>query len=283
MDQNKKERAGPKRFAICGGDRRFQLLAELLRRDGQEVLTCGGTPAALGRAEAVVLPLPTLDRTGKVNIGTECTTPEELFSRLTPGTLVLTGPVPEQMRKLAAASGLRLRDYTAGEAFKTDNAVPTAEGAIALAIDQMEKTIHGSRAVVIGAGSIGKLLALRLKALGASVTLTARQARDLSWAEALGLTPHLTDQLADVLADAEIVFGTVPAPVLGTAELEALPPDTPYIELASLPGGIAPEAMSATGRHRIIPAPGLPGKTAPQTAAEIIKRAIDTILEEEAR
>ena len=61
------------------------------------------------------------------------------------------------------------------------------------------------------------------------------------------------------------------APVFSFAQIAMLRPDCPYIELASSPGGIAPDAAKPAA---YIPAPGLPGKTAPKTAAAILFRAM---------
>ena len=44
----------------------------------------------------------------------------------------------------------------------------------------------GSRVLVIGYGRVGRLLAHRLKGLGARVTVSARSFRDLAWIEAYG-------------------------------------------------------------------------------------------------
>lgn len=49
------------------------------------------------------------------------------------------------------------------------NAVPTAEGAIQIAMEQTDVTLHGLPVLVIGHGRIGSLLARRLAALGAKV------------------------------------------------------------------------------------------------------------------
>lgn len=49
------------------------------------------------------------------------------------------------------------------------NSVPTAEGAIMMAMQELPITIHGSTAVVVGLGRTGFTLARALLALGARV------------------------------------------------------------------------------------------------------------------
>ena len=258
------------------------LLGELLRAEGHETaaLFAGGERRLPRPGEVVVLPLPALNRAGWLNVppGVSAPTPEELFAPLEPGALVLAGAPDRRLTAPAEAAGLRLRDYAAGEAFALANAVPTVEGALAAAMEALDVTLGGTKAVIVGAGRIGKLLALRLLALGADVTLTARKPADFVWAAARGIRTCRTAELAAALEGADLVFNTVPAPVFGPEELRALGPHAPYFELASAPGGIAPTLRSDP---RIRPLPGLPGKVAPRTAARAMKDAIDLILKEE--
>ena len=89
--------------------------------------------------------------------------------------------------------------------------------------------------------------------------------------EQLSCTPDETGVYHLGLSQYDAVFNTVPAPVFSSAQIAMLRPDCPYIELASSPGGIVPDAAKPAA---YIPAPGLPGKTAPKTAAAILFRAM---------
>ena len=53
------------------------------------------------------------------------------------------------------------------------NAVPTAEGAVQLAMEELPITLHGARVLVVGFGRVGKLTAHRFRALGARVSVAA--------------------------------------------------------------------------------------------------------------
>ena len=61
------------------------------------------------------------------------------------------------------------------------NAIPTVEGAIKIAIDEREETIHESNVLVCGYGRIGKIACDRFSKLGANVYCTARKETDLAW------------------------------------------------------------------------------------------------------
>ena len=77
-----------------------------------------------------------------------------------------------------------------------------------------------------------------------------------------------------MLPQQEIVFNTIPAPVLTRPLLEQLQPECLIIDLASRPGGVDFEAAGQLGLKTIW-ALSLPGKVAPITAGGIIR---DTVL-----
>ena len=233
-------------------------------------------PSDAAAADRVVLPVP-LAKDGKLN-GT--TLPlGELWPRLDPTRPVYAGAVPAEARAQAEMLGLRLIDYFEDEALAVKNAVPTAEGALAAAMERLSVTLHGAPCLVVGFGRIGKLLARDLAALGAKVSVSARSAGDRAWLDAFGYESLHTDRLGGRLGDFRVVFNTVPHMVLCDALLGELRPDCVLIELASQ-SGIDAEAAAARGLD-YIKAGGLPGKAAPETAALAIKETLYRIWEDE--
>ena len=73
--------------------------------------------------------------------------------------------------------------------------MPTAEGAIQLAMEELPITLHGARVLVIGYGRLGRVLADRLAGLKARVSVAARRYADLAWAENCGYGVEHTGQL----------------------------------------------------------------------------------------
>lgn len=159
-------------------------------------------------------------------------------------------------------------------------AVPTAEGAIQIAMEQTDVTLHGLPVLVIGYGRIGSVLANKLSALGVQVTVSARSCRDIARIEAAGMAAVDTRRLTEILDGFPLVFNTVPAAVLGAAELAKLPAESLVIDLASQPGGIDLAATPPAG-VRVIHALSLPGKAAPVTASIAVRDTIYAILNEE--
>lgn len=275
--------------SILGGDMRQVWLARLLLEDGWDVMTWGleqgGAPnaAPLGRAlepKLLILPLPVC-RAGKlvlpltdIRLDTE-----QLWSRLRYDQLLLGGMTSELSPRLMADFGLTLLDYYDREEAQVANAVPTVEGAVQLAMEATDRTIHGSRCLVAGCGRIGRLLAQRLQALGARVTVSARRYGDLAWASVWGYERLRTGQLSGNLEKFDLIFNTVPALIFDAGLLRQLREDCFLLDLASAPGGVDMDAAKALNR-RVRTAPGLPGRTAPRTAAAAIRDSIYHILEE---
>ena len=230
------------KIALLPGDARQTILGELLRADGFDVL-----PYAPGlAADAYLFPLPTGSHPA--------------LAALPHNALALT----------ALAQGryphLRLRDYFAVEAVQTANAAITAETALTVAQTHRDRVLCGSEVLLLGFGRIGQALAPRLRALGAAVTVYAR--RSESRALALGMGCHVLASLPERIQGFDLVFNTIPAPILPVV------PDCTTIELASAPGGF----RDASG---IVPAPGLPGKLAPRSAAEALHDSVLDILRKE--
>ena len=163
--------------------------------------------------------------------------------------------------------------------YHTANALPTAEGAIQIAMEELPITLHDARVLVIGFGRLGQALAPRRRALGARVWVAARRYAQRAAAESMGLGSEGIHRLPDWLCGYDLVLNTVPAPVLGARELNALKERALVIDLASKPGGVDFSAAAELG-VKAIWALSLPGKVAPVTAGLAIKSTIYNILTE---
>ena len=276
-------------ISILGGDLRQVCLARLLSEDGWKVITWGlekgggdgGAPLDQALAgNILLLPMPVC-RNGMLHLPLTDTEleAERLWARLRYDQLLLGGMTSDLSRRLMADYGLTLLDYYNREETQVANAVPTAEGALQLAMESTDRTLHGSRCLIIGYGRIGRRLADRLLALGAEVTVSARKYGDLAWIEAWGYRGVQTGALTGQLDRFDLIFNTAPALILDGTRLRETREDCVIIDLASAPGGVDLEAAKRLSR-RAIPAPGLPGKVAPRTAAAAIRDSVYHILEE---
>ena len=277
-----------KRFGVIGGDRRQAELARLLRRDGHRVVTYGlqewkpGGAATLDQAagqEIVVLPLPLCRGEQVLNCREDPVTTAELFRKLAPWQTVLAGQVPPEQRREAESLGLQVVDYFTREELKVANAAATAEAAIQVAMEQSDQLLLGGKCLVLGFGRIGRLLAFRLRGLGALVTAAARKPEDLAWIRAYGCEALEIGKLDGHLSGFRAVFNTVPSLVLDERLLEQLPENCLCVDLASVQG-IDLAAAERLGLPNVW-ARSLPGRLVPRTAAAVIRDAVYCILMEE--
>ena len=275
-------------FAVLGGDERSVHLVHRLLRDGHEVRTyqmeraeavretaCPTLETALSRAGCVILPVPLAAAPGVLNapFGSSALPLADLWPLLPAGVPVFSGAVKPAERALAEEHGLVITDLLTMEELAVKNAALTAEGALSVLIQETDHCLMGESILIIGAGRIGKLLGTRLRALGANVTVSARKDSDLAWCRALCLGAADTRELELILPRFSCIVNTVPSPVLSGDRLTLLPQGALVLELASKPGGVDLSAAETCG-VRVVNAGGLPGKTAPKSAAEAIADTI---------
>ncbi len=160
-----------------------------------------------------------------------------------------------------------------------ENAVPTAEGAIKIAIEETPFSLHGSKCLVLGYGRVGKILARMLQGIGANVWVEARKYADLAMIEGHGYEPLSLNEVKNYIDEFDVIFNTVPSLILDETMLRGVRSDTLIIDLASKPGGVDFNAAKLTG-IRVIWALSLPGKISPVTSGMIIKDTIMNIINE---
>ena len=129
--------------------------------------------------------------------------------------------------------------------------------------------------MVIGYGRVGKIVADRLKALGARVTVSARKPRDFATLSALGFKYINTETLCDIYLDYDIIFNTVDVTVLNDSALQNCPADL-IIDL-STKGGFNLNYAKALGIKAYKPG-GIPGVCAPKTAGKILAQTVRELI-----
>ena len=282
------------KFAVIGGDRRSAALAVLLHADGHRVRTFALEQAALppeiGResclqgcvygADCVLLPCPA-EKAGYLAapLSEEKLPMPRLLEGLWPGQLLLGGRFSDETVTAALKEKLQTADLLRRPEVAVGNAALTAEGALCRLMEHSDRAVWRSRVLVLGWGRIGSILTRRLQGLGALVSVAARGRRDRAMAEALGCRAFAYEELEHCLGDMDFIVNTVPARVLTEGMLCLIRPDALLLELASPPGGFDRELARNIGLQ-VLFAPGLPGETAPLSAAELLKKAVYAAMEE---
>ncbi len=182
---------------------------------------------------------------------------------------VLAGMLRPETAGMLRRSGASVIDYFADETFTQYNAVLTAEALVSMLIKALPCALQGAEIGVTGYGRIGSVFARYLIALGAKVTVFARRTETRLRAEKEGITALSFEDLRNRCGLFRALVNTVPAPVLHYDTLKNLPRACILIEAASAPYGIEEAAAKELG-FIYIPAPGLPGKYAPESAGAAI-------------
>lgn len=284
-----------RKYAVIGGDMRNVYLAELLKKDYQYVEIYGfeksGKPWAiknppldyvLDGARVIVGGIPLLSENTYINtpLSKEKLTLSEVMEKVPENSLFIAGKIPDSIKAQFAEKKVKCVDIVDREELAVLNAVPTSEGAIHILLQELPMTLMGSRILIVGYGRIGKILAKMLQGFGAEVWAAARKYSDIAWIEAQGLKPVPMHQLARYVSDMDAIVNTAPALVITKEILEKTRNGCFLLDLASNPGGIDFKAAEAFG-FKVNWALGLPGKIAPLTAGDIIRRTIYNIIEEE--
>lgn len=237
---------------------------------------------AVRECRAVIAPMSNTDSTGLIHARMDDAQGEpidltEVIPLISARTPLLIGVAKPIVRGLAVQYRLRLLEMAEIDEIAILNSIPTAEGAIQVAMENTDFTIHNSRCLVLGLGRCGLTLVQSLIALGAKVTVGSRSSKDLARARAMNADAVELSQLS-TYSDFDLVFNTIPAMVLPRSYLRLLEPHTLIVDIASGPGGTDFGAAEQLG-IKAIHALSLPGKVAAKTAGEILVQTIPHLLE----
>lgn len=279
-------------FTFIGGDKRQKDAILIFAREGFLIKTYGLSninhenvqmydklDRELFDSGVLMLPIPYCNTKGNINIretNAELTA-ETVLGSLPKGVLVILGRADAAFKSLAKKYNITYYDILEEEPFSVLNAIPTAEGAIQLAMERSDITLHGSNVLILGYGRIGRSLARMLKGIGANVTVEARSNSDLAWIYESGYKGIHLRELDTVLDSQNFIFNTIPSLIINRARLKQIRPSCIIIDLATFPGGTDFEAARELGIRADLDL-GLPGIVAPKTAADIVCQVTKEIL-----
>ncbi len=277
-----------KKICVLGGDSRQVYAAHEMYKNDIDISVYGlgcktndiyeakNLKEAIISADTILLPLPfsadgirVFSPLSKHDIKLD-----ELLTCISEKQTIIGGKFSGKFLEKAKQKGIKLFDFYNSERLTALNALPTAEGAVSLAMQELKTTIYGSKCAVFGFGRIAKILSKILKNLGAEVTVIARSTDALTWAEIYGYNPIHISKAKDYISDKDVIFNTIPSLVLTNEIIDCVSQDSLIIDLASYPGGVDFDYAKLTNK-KVIFALSLPGKYAPKTAGKIIA---DTVI-----
>jgi dipicolinate synthase subunit A len=242
------------------------------------------TPEVLSDVDAIVLPVTGMDDAGRVEArysSVPLVLGEDHFDAIPRHAQLFSGIAPKALADTCQRHRLRLHKLMELDEVAIYNSVPSAEGAIQMAMENTDITIHGSHSVVLGFGRCGVTLARMLHGIGAHVRVCARKEADLARIKEMSLTAYAMNDIIKAVRDADVIYNTIPSLVLTAEVLAKVPKSCVIIDIASKPGGTDFRYAEKRGIRAIL-APGLPGIVAPKTAGQILAKTLCRLLWEHA-
>lgn len=281
------------RLAVIGGDDRELYLIPELEKLGAYIIGVGFENAAptqglnhaslieaVKQVDVLIFPMYGTDERGVIKAkysNSPIVLNKEVLQAIPANVPLFIGWARPALKSAADMMGIRIIETAFLDEIAILNSIPSAEGAIAMAMDSSVITIHGSQSFVLGLGRNGWTIARTLKGMGAQVTGVARKSSDLARATEMGIKAvHFAD-LEDEIGKAEYIFNTVPQLILDKVMLERVSKDAVIIDIASIPGGTDFEYAELLGIKAML-APGLPGMVAPKSAGKILAQVYPQLI-----
>ncbi len=275
------------RYTIIGGDYRNIELKNELENDGNQVNIYGFSNIqeqkpmkdSIKESDVIITPIIFSKDDENINtpLGDKDIKIEDVLDSIKNSQIVVLGKVSDKIYE--GVKNLRCINILKREEMAVLNAIPTAEGAIQAAMENLSITLHGSNCMILGFGRIGKILAKMLSGIGANVYVEARNEKDLSFIYAYGYNKvHLKD-LGQNVGNMDVIFNTIPSIIVNYDILNKLKKETLVIDLASKPHGVDFDLAAKMGINTKLLLE-LPGKVAPKTSARFMKEAIYNAIKE---
>lgn len=241
------------------------------------------TPDFLETVDHLILPIVGTDEKGSVDsvfTKEKLVITEEHFCALSSNCVIYAGLAKSYLRNLCKTHGIRLVELLERDDVAIYNSIPTTEGALMMAIQNTDITIHDSHCIVLGLGRVGMTLARTLKMLGAHVQVGIRRSDHSARAFEQGLAPFYLEDLPHKVENIHLLFNTIPAPIVTAQVIKQMSHQAVVIDLASSPGGVDFQYAEKRGIKALL-APSLPGIVAPKTAGRILAQTITQLMIED--
>ena len=265
-------------IAILGGDDREQEIARLAAATGAQVKAFGfpwpqhgiegvikspSAEACIKDADFCFMPIPGIAIDGSLFADEKIIPREDLLGRMNQGAHIILGKADDGLKAAAEKLNIGIHEYEHDNELMLLRAPAIVEAALRIIIDNTAFTIHRAKICVVGMGNVGSVLTRTLVALGARVTVAARNPVQRALAYTLGAEGINLNQFKESAGQFDIVMSSVPAPVVTAEVIDEFAPNTLVMDLAAPPGGVDLPYAERKG-HKAIWARAL-GRRAPIT------------------
>lgn len=266
-----------KKFAVLSGDLRQYYINEYFKKLG--LYSELKTNMDFNDYNFIVCSTPFSKDGENINCDYYTSFPITSFTPLLkPWQKVFGGNIPSNIKIAYDETNIDFVDVLEDSHVVWNNALLTAEGLIGKIISSTNFSLNNSNILIFGFGRCGINSALRLKNLGANVTIYDHTKWHLSQAASFGLNIINYENISSKISEFNIIINTVPNKILKDTDYKLINKDCVLFEIASAPYGFN-SILAKENQLSLITCPGLPGVTAPKAAGELIAKSIISYLE----
>ena len=255
-------------ICIIGNDNRQQELARLFNKHYDTIYLSGKEDSKTAQnvikiCDKIVLPLPVTRDNETIN--TTSLLIDDFMNACPKNATVFAG-----MTKNTPFNN-DVIDYNKDEDFTLKNALYTAEGAMAIAINNTMFSLSDAKILILGNGRIGKYLSKMLSSLCSDITISARKQKDFCYILQNGFKTENTEKIKD-LSSYNIIFNTINEKVITDEAICTIKKDSLIIDLASKKSAL----FRADARY--IDAKALPAEFSPLSSAKALYDSVTRYL-----
>ena len=266
-----------KTFSIISGDKRQFYIKEYLKNHGYnaEIIT----NMDFNNTDFIVAGTPFVKNSEYINCDYYTGFPVDTFlGLLKPKQIVFAGSISEDVMNLCPKD-IKLIDVLRDEDVVWSNAMLTAEGLIGEIIKNTDFSLNNSKVLILGFGKCGTNIASRLFNLNCDVSIYDHTKKHLSQAASYEYKTLEKGDFSTLLNKFDIIINTVPEIIFSEYNMSLLKKSCVLFEIAGYPYGFDKKLSEKYGIS-LITCPGLPGKTAPKAAGELIAKSIISYLKQ---
>lgn len=276
-------------FLIFGGDERFKFTEKRLTESGCKVLSFSEKNSNAidfiknsQSVKNIILPNPYSKDGMLINMpnADNKITISDFIENIEPNCNVFLGGLNNELLNILSAKDIKAFDYTKYYDFTEKNAALTAKGIEAILKKNLTIPLSDAEILITGFGYTAKATVKLLNEHKTDLTVAARRTQALNCALRQGCKAITIDSLKNNKLDYDVIINTVPALIFDKSTIENIDKDCLLLEIASPPYGIDFELADKYG-IKVLKAPNLPGRTAPEAAGYIVADTVYKISESE--
>lgn len=189
------------------------------------------------------------------------------------GSIVFCLKYSEEIKEIFSRKNISVYKLFDDEILAMKNAYITAEGTLAYIIENTDISIIGMNVLVLGYGRVGKTVSKIMHDNRSLISVATDDEYEYAMASIYADNVYKLKELKGVLGLYSVIVNTIPCLILKGDLLKEISEECFIIDVASYPGGIDYDEAQKYN-FKTMHALGIPGKIAPKTSGEEIKKSI---------